>query len=64
MEYIFNNSYWVFVSPHTVSGMYFECTEATHATPHHHHVGTRIFVHPLNDLIVQVSVVEVILMDC
>lgn len=60
MEYF----YWALVSPHTVSGVYFECMEATHATPHHNHVGTSIFVHPLNDLIVQVSVVEIILVNC
>lgn len=51
------------MNPHTVSGMYFEGPEATHATPHHHHVGSGVFVYPLNDLVVQVSVVEVILVD-
>lgn len=51
------------MNPHTVSSMYFEGTEATHATPHLHPIGTSAFVHPLNDLIVKVGVVEIILVD-
>lgn len=51
------------VSPRTVSGMHFDGMEARHAAPHHYHVGTRVLVHPLDDLIVQVGVVKVILMN-
>lgn len=51
------------MSPRTVSGMHFDGMEARHAAPHHHHVGTRVLVHPLNDLKVQVGVVKVILVN-
>lgn len=43
--------------------MHFETMEARHAAPHHHHIGASVLLHPLNDLIVQVSVVEVILVN-
>lgn len=49
---------------HTVSGMHFESMQAAHAAPHHHHVAAGVFIHPLNDLVVQVGVVEVVLVDC
>lgn len=49
---------------HTVSGVDFESMQAFHVTPHHHHVAARVFIHSLNDLKVQVSVVEVVLVDC
>lgn len=53
-----------YLNLHTISGMYFESTQAGHAAPHHHHVGTIFFVHPLNDFIVQICVVQVVLVDC
>lgn len=43
--------------------MHFESMQARHATPHHHHVGTSLLVHPLNDFVVCVSVVKVILVN-
>lgn len=52
------------VDAHTVSGVHFESTQAAHAAPHHHHVAAGVFIHPLNDLVVQVGVVEVVLVDC
>lgn len=49
---------------HTVSGVHFESMQAFHVTPHYHHIAAGVFIHPLNDLEVQVCVVQIVLVDC
>lgn len=43
--------------------MHFQCPQPCHAAPHHYHVCACVLVHSLNDLIVKVSVVQVMLVD-